>query len=103
MWLALVAGFIGATFDEDDLGAIDAGIRDTNVEDDRWFDYAFGASPALDIKVALDPGSSVVFVHAALPPGEHDLAVRVETTTEILKEWKLAKRTTGPQRGSTTG
>jgi hypothetical protein len=60
-------------------------------------------SPELNVRVALDPGSSVVFVHAAVPSEKHDLVVRVETTTEILKAWKLAKRTTGPQHGSTSG
>jgi hypothetical protein len=31
VWFALVAGFVDATFDEDDRCAIDTGIRDTDL------------------------------------------------------------------------
>ncbi len=91
-WLAVVASFVGAQLDADDRAAIEHGMSDTNVERKAWFEYAFSGTETLNVRLARDPGSSVVFVeaHPAVPNAV--LNVRVATATEIFQAWRLAKR-----------
>lgn len=94
-WLVVVAGFVGAHFDANDRAAIEGGVDGTDVERDAWFEYAFSGTATLNVRLARDPGSSVVFVEARPAEPDDALSTRIATATGISQAWRLT-RTTDP-------
>lgn len=89
-WLEYVALRCGYDFDDGDRAAFEYGIRSTDVEGDRWFDYSLSGNETCQIYVALDPGSSVVIVGGEFP--KH-LQQEVDTLTDIAQLYFLKRGT----------
>ena len=51
-------------FDDLDWGAVVEGLQATDLEADAWFEYPLAGSRPLEVAVAKDVGSTVVFVRA---------------------------------------
>lgn len=90
-WLAVVAGFVGAQLDADDIAAVDWGLGGTDVERDAWFEYAFAGLETLNVRLARDPGSSVLFVEARAASPDEALDILVKTATEIFQAWRVTR------------
>lgn len=61
-FLDLCSSRIGYHFDELDAGAVRHGLAATDYENDHWFDYPLVGDREVLIRLAQDPGSSVVFI-----------------------------------------
>jgi hypothetical protein len=68
-FLTALGWFVGYDFDEDDWTAIHWGIKDTDVEADRWYDYEFAGDELAAIWLPCDPGSSIVHVRLGVAEG----------------------------------
>ena len=87
-WLEIVASFCEYDFDQNDLDAINFGIVGTDVENNRWFDYEFSEGFRVLLQMALDPGSSVIFLKVECPS---ELTPRILTATEIASYYRLTR------------
>ena len=84
----VLSGFCDYRFDDADWDAISFGIRETDAEQDVWFDYPLeGTKPAL-LSIALDPGSSVVFVKVSSDIG---IEAQAKTLVEIATDYRLVR------------
>lgn len=59
--------FVQYQMDESDWIALEFGLRQTDSEQDRWFDYSFVGSQQLKFWLACDPNSAVILVHVEAP------------------------------------
>ncbi|MEM9537545.1 MAG: hypothetical protein AAGA40_17945 [Cyanobacteria bacterium P01_E01_bin.45] len=87
-WLKYVALCCGYDFDDGDRAAFEHGIRSTDVESNCWFDYSFPGHETCQIYLALDPGSSVVFVGGEFPDS---LQQQVDVLTDIAQLYWLQR------------
>lgn len=62
------------------------GLKDTDSEHGRWFEYEFHA---VRLNVARDPGTSLLSVELNLPAA---LVPRIETVTEVAQSYQLRER-----------
>jgi hypothetical protein len=79
---------VGYEFDDLDWDAVTVGLRGTDVEAQRWFEYPLCGRQQVTLRVALDPGSSVVFVGT---DAEDDLRARLESATDLMAEYELRR------------
>ena len=84
-WLEIVARALGSDFDSDDWDAVRFGIKVTNVENDSWYDYPLGAA---HVRVALDPGSSVI---AVAVDGADQLTDQIAMVTSIAQTYTVTR------------
>jgi hypothetical protein len=87
-WLEVLSGVVGYEFDLMDRDAFEGGIVDTDVENNQWFEYELAGSVKLPLSVAQDVGTEVVRVRVAC---SGDLEARIDTATEVAKEFKLVR------------
>jgi len=80
------SSLVGYEFDTLDWDAVAIGLRDTDVERQQWFEYPLSGRQSLALKVALDPGSSVVFVEAE---ADGALAARLDAAAELMATFWL--------------
>jgi len=86
-FLECIALFLRHNFDDDDWAAIQHGLKDTNTEKGRWFDYEFGGDQKAVLKLGRDdPGTGVVMIDVDVPPA---LVPKVETALEIVSHFKF--------------
>jgi len=82
LFLDAAFAFVGHPFDASDWKAVEQGIRGTNAEQNKWFEYEPKTEQSLHLSVAQDNDSSVVFVKAkATPEVETKIAVVLEMTS----------------------
>jgi hypothetical protein len=87
-FLEIAARRVGYGFGQDDWNAIHLALPVTDHEHDRWYEYEFGGPHPIRIRLAEDPGSSVVFVEVSCDPDtENELRVVIE----IVQEYRLSK------------
>lgn len=89
LWLEIVASFCRHSFDSGDQEAFEFGIENTDAEQNYWFDYEFSGSCSINLRVACDPGSSVIFVEVGC---SSELELRIATAIQIAQEYRLARR-----------
>jgi hypothetical protein len=80
------SSLVGYEFDVLDWDAVTTGLRGTDVEKQRWFEYPLAGNQPLTLSVALDPGSSVVFVAA---DADGDLEVRLGAAADLMGMYRL--------------
>jgi hypothetical protein len=70
-------------FDDLDRGAVETGLKDTDAERGRWFDYLLVGQGQLKVELARDPDASPIMVRVS---GDLDdvLAARVETLIAVF-------------------
>ncbi len=79
-FLASLGWFVGYDFDPDDWTAVGVGIEATDQEKGSWFDYVFVGRHRACMKLARDPGTSVVHIQidvadAVVPKVEASMAI----------------------------
>jgi hypothetical protein len=87
-WLEIVASFCEYNFDQDDRQAISLGILATDVEKNQWYDYEFSGVFRVLLQIAIDPGSSVIFLKVQC---SSELAPKIATVTEIASSFHLTR------------
>ena len=70
----------------EEVRAIELGVRETDQERDRWYDYEFAGDQGVRLSFATDPGSSVVFWRAECP-GE--MREAIEFAASLMQEYQL--------------
>jgi hypothetical protein len=83
-WLEIVASLCKYDFDQDDQDAISFGIIGTNVEKNQWYDYEFSGIFRVLLQLAVDPGSSVIFLKVQC---SSELTPKIATVTEIASSF----------------
>jgi hypothetical protein len=63
--LEFASSRVGYAFDELDWDAVSVGAGQTDIEADAWFEYRITGHDAVQVAVADNPGSGVVFVRMA--------------------------------------
>jgi hypothetical protein len=76
--LETVSKFVGYKFDELDWAAVSTGITNTNDETDEWYEYQLIGKQTVYVKIADDPGSSVVHVQM-----QSELVIEAKTEVAI--------------------
>ena len=81
-----VATFGGYGFDDSDWDAIATGVKRTDYEQGNWFEYEMQGDSPVTLKIARDPGTSVLFVAV-----EADAAIQARMTVaiEIMQTYHL--------------
>ncbi|MDZ7964112.1 MAG: hypothetical protein RM368_03910 [Nostoc sp. DedSLP03] len=82
--IEILAMFCGCKIEQDDLDTIYSEVKKTDYEKDVWFKYEY--SEGLELKVAQDLGSSVIFVDVLANEG---LEAKVAVAIEILQIYRL--------------
>jgi hypothetical protein len=85
-FLRFVAGRAKYDLLPEEVQAIQLGIRETNQERDRWYDYEFAGANTVRLSFAIDPGSSVVFWRAECPA---DVRVAIEVAANLMQEYQF--------------
>lgn len=78
-FLTALGWIVGYDVDDQDWTAVYFGTRDTDIEQARWFEYTLhGSSPAL-VRLARDPGSSVIHIEVhGVEPHEPEIEIAIE-------------------------
>ncbi len=85
-FIETAASFVDVTPDEHDKQAIEHGLSNTDFEQDHWFDYSFGSSPALSVSLALDVGTEVLFVRA---DADEDVTVKLGVIIDVFSNYRV--------------
>lgn len=67
-FMTALGWLVGYRFDDDDQAAISHGLRESDAEAGRWYEYEFNGSQRAVFSLALDDsGGSIVLLRVALP------------------------------------
>lgn len=79
---------LGAVPDLDELEVIRLGVLRADAEADRWYEHSFWgvADDRARIRLAPDPGSSVMHVRATVPP---EFVTRMQDLISVFQSWVL--------------
>jgi hypothetical protein len=77
-----------ATYDllPEEVQAIKAGVRETDHERQRWYDYEFAGEKLVRLWFAIDPGSSVVFWRIECPV---EMREAIEIAADLMQEYQF--------------
>lgn len=80
--------FIDYVFDEADWQAVEYGIQETEVEQDKWFTYEMPVGPGLSVAVAHDDdnNSGVLFIQATSTP---EVELKVAVIVGLMQNYYL--------------
>jgi hypothetical protein len=92
-FLRFVAGRARCELLQEEVQAIEQGVRETDQEQDRWYDYAFDGDTPVRLSFAIDPGSSVVFWRAECAVEMRDA---IEAAAALMQDYQLI---CGPSTG----
>lgn len=84
----IVSRYAGYPFDADDWIAISSGITETDQERDFWFDYDLAGGCPVQLRLAADPGTSVLFIRLSSDP---ETEKKLELVLDILNEYLLSR------------
>lgn len=76
-FLRTLAFHAGYEFDAEDWSDIHRGLRDTDSEQELWYEYGFDGKHPLQMKLARDPGVAIVYVQV-------DADTEIEQATKIV-------------------
>jgi hypothetical protein len=79
---------VGYEFDDLDWDAVALGLRQTDYEARRWFEYPLSGRPSLTLEAALDTGTSVAWIRA---PTEGEMGLRLEVAADVMAEYILTR------------
>ena len=68
----------------EEVQAVELGIRETDQERDRWYDYQLAGANTVRLSFAIDLGSSVVFWRAECPAEMRDA---IEVAANLMQEY----------------
>ncbi len=85
-FLTALGWIVGYEHGPDELTAIEYGLRDTEMEADRWYAVEFAGHRCITLSLALDPGSSVVNLRVEVPA---ELEPQVQLAIDIFAYFHL--------------
>lgn len=85
-FLRFVADRAKYELSEDEVEAIEFGVRSTDQEADRWFTYEFAGANSVNLWFAIDPGTSVTFWRAECP---REMQSAIEAAAELMQQYRL--------------
>ena len=85
--LDLLASLVEYELDADDTNAITVGVRDTDCDADRWFDYEFAGREKLTVWIADDTGTNVRMLRVESPS---DCSDKVSTIIDVAQRYRLS-------------
>ncbi len=88
--LETLSSLVGYSFDESDWVAVSTGIINTNDEEDKWYKYQLIGKQAVEIAIAIEPGSCVIHVQLQ---GELDVEEKAEVAVAIFQQYKVVQKT----------
>jgi hypothetical protein len=97
-FFTLLSQFVGYSWDDADLAAIEHGLTTTDLEAGRWYDYGLYTAaqddlPEAEVHVALDVGSCVVFVRVWSTDRSERFVGRVEALLDICSSCSVELHT----------
>ena len=81
-FLTALSWFVGYNFDPDDWAAFEFGIKNTDAETNRWFDYTFSGKEKNQIRVANSSGTGIINLEIEVPAS---VAPKVEAAIQIMQ------------------
>ena len=81
-----LARMTGYSFSDSDWAAISHGIRGTDAEGGRWFDYPLGH---VTIRAALEPEADEM-VSVAIDGADGDEQLRIGWLGDVMRNWHLS-------------
>ena len=85
-FLTALGWFVGCSLDDEDWTAIHRRVEGTDEEAGPWFDYDFTGEHAASLRLAADPGASVIHVRIEVPaPAEPN----VEAAISIFQHFRV--------------
>ena len=96
--LAFLAGY--TLYDEGyDWVAIEYGVKDTDVDEDKWCTYTFAGKHPLTLHVARDGGASIVSVRVTSEADiTADLAAQLDLLVMVCQDYTVTRRGPRPVR-----
>ncbi len=85
-FIETLSGFVGYRLDDWDWDAIFYGVRDTNDEEDRWYEYELIGDRKFKVRLARDAESDLIFV---LVEADKDLEEKAAIAAEIMQSYYL--------------
>jgi hypothetical protein len=85
-FLTALGWVVGYQFGTDDWEAISTGVRDSDGEADRWYEYEFPGQHPAKLLLACDPGTSVVQVRASV---KDELEPQVRLAVSIFQRFHV--------------
>lgn len=85
-FLTSLGWFVAYNFDPDDWQAIEAGLRNTDGDQGRWYEYEFHGKEVARLRLAKHPGSAVVAVEVEIDDRTRS---RVEAAIAIFQHFEL--------------
>lgn len=79
---------VGYQFDDLDWDAVASGVRETNYEEQRWFEYALSGRQSLTLGAALDSGTRVAWIRAAT---EGEMKLRLNVAADLMVDYALTR------------
>lgn len=95
-----LSGFVGYRFDDWDWDAIYYGVRDTNKEVDRWYEYELIGDRKMKLCLARADGSFPIFVRVE---ADKDLEEKAAIAADIMCDYWLTDRPKESGRGPRSG
>lgn len=90
-----LSGFVGYSFDEWDWDAIYYGVRDTNEEVDRWYQYELIGDRKMKLWLARADGSFPIFVRVE---ADKDLEEKAAIAAGIMQSYYMSSKPWGATR-----
>ena len=87
--MRVLSTLVGYEWDQWDHDALAGGLAESDGESGQWFAYPLGETPAIDVRLARDPGTAVVRFRIEAPGDLHD---RIELAITIAQEFELQPR-----------
>ncbi|MCP4086985.1 MAG: hypothetical protein GY745_18325 [Actinomycetia bacterium] len=95
--LESLSRWVGYGFDESDWLAVEAGLRDSDIEAEKWLEYPLMGEPVLQVRVAREPQADPVTVEVrSAEQVEEELRVRIAAALEIFNCYEIGRWRTRP-------
>ena len=85
-FLTVLGWVAGYALDADDWEAIATGVRETDAEAGRWYDYEFAGRHRAAFSLSRDPGTCVVHVRVRVP---EELEPQVRLVADIFAHFRV--------------
>jgi hypothetical protein len=92
-FVEILSMYAGYDFDDGDWTAVEFGITDTDVERDAWFECELSGENTIQVALALDPGSSVLFFRAE---SNKETESKIDAIVPVLQSYDLVDRPSIP-------
>ena len=79
---------VGYEFDDLDWDAVASAIRETDYEEQHWFEYPLAGRQSLTLGAALDSGTRVAWIRATT---EGEIELRLKVAADLMANYTLTR------------